>query len=193
MISPTNPDFFDAMYRADADPWRFASSEYELGRYQAILDALGDRRFDYAVEPGCSIGVLTAQLAQICGKVSAFDLSSIAAGKARERCAPFPHVAISCQSLSSFHPYEADLLILSEIGYYFSATELANVVNRCVEELAPSGTVLACHWLGDSADHVLHGDQVHDIIAETAGLTHEFGERHQHFRIDRWRKNGGEK
>lgn len=192
MISTTSQVFFDEKYRADSDPWKFASSDYELGRYQAILAALSSRRFLFAFEPGCSIGVLTSQLAKICDVIFAFDLSPTAAQAARLHCAPFRNVTISCQSLSSCHPRGADLLVLSEIGYYFSATPLAKISNRCVNELAPSATVLACHWLGDSSDHVLHGDEVHDIIGRTMGLTHEWGERHQHFRIDRWRKNEGE-
>jgi hypothetical protein len=190
MISHTSQSFFDQKYREDADPWNFATSNYELGRYRAILDFLGDRRFHHAVEPGCSIGVLTSQLAKICNLISAFDLSPTAGEIARARCAHLPHVTVSCQSLSLCHPRGADLLLLSEIGYYFSDVELANILNRCVDKLAPSATILACHWLGHSTDHLLHGDEVHSIISKTEGLSHEFGERHEHFRIDRWRKLG---
>jgi hypothetical protein len=190
MISSTSQAFFDQKYREDADPWKFATSGYELGRYGAIVAALGNRRFHYAVEPGCSIGVLTSQLAKICDVITAFDLSPTAAEAARVRCAPFPHVAISCQSFRSCYPRGADLFLLSEIGYYFSDAELTHIMNRCVDELARSATVVACHWLGHSLDHILSGDEVHGIISRTAGLSHELGERHGHFRIDRWRKTG---
>jgi trans-aconitate methyltransferase len=187
MTSSTSVALFEEMYRADADPWKFATSEYELRRYRNILAALGNRRFHHAVEPGCSVGVLTSQLGQICDAVSAFDLSPTAVKEARQRCARFSHVTISCQSFSSFDPRTVDLLVLSEIGYYFSKIELADILSRWSAELAPSATVLACHWLGDSPDHVLHGDAVHGIIGQTPGLRHELGERHEHFRINRWR------
>ncbi len=190
MISATSQDFFDQKYRDNADPWHFATSDYELGRYRAILSALGSRRFHYAVEPGCSIGVLTAKLAEGCDAVSAFDLSPTAVAEARLRCSLFPQVTVTCQSFGACRPLGADLLLLSEIGYYFSRVELANIMNRCVGELAPSAAVVACHWIGHSPDHVLHGDEVHDIISQTAKLRHEGGERHAHFRIDRWKKAG---
>jgi predicted TPR repeat methyltransferase len=190
MISTTSQTFFDQKYRENADPWNFTTSDYELGRYRTILAALENRRFRYAVEPGCSIGVLTSQLATICDAISAFDLSPTAVETARARCAHFPHVTISCQSFHSCHPRGADLFVLSEIGYYFSVAELTSVLNRCFDEIAPSATVLACHWLGDSSDHVLRGDEVHDVICQAPELKHEFGERHRYFRIDRWRKNG---
>jgi len=190
MISTTSQDFFDQKYREDADPWHFATSDYELGRYKAILSALGSRRFHHAVEPGCSIGVLTAKLAELCDAVSAFDLSPKAVETARERCSPFPHVTVTCQSFAACRPRGADLLLLSEVGYYFSGVELASIMSRCVDELAPSAAVVACHWLGHSPDHVLHGDEVHDLISQTATLRHEGGERHEHFRIDRWQKSG---
>lgn len=188
MIASASQAFFEQKYRQDSDPWHFATSDYELGRYHAILAALGSRRFHYAVEPGCSIGVLTSKLGEICDRVSAFDLSPTAVEAARARCAAFPHVSISCRSFTCCHSRGADLFVLSEIGYYFSSAELAKILERCVAELALSAIVVACHWLGHSPDHVLHGDEVHRIICQTEGLIHEFAERHQNFRIDRWRK-----
>jgi hypothetical protein len=50
-----DPDYFDALYTSDADPWRFASSEYESAKYQATLHALPKARYDCALEVGCSI------------------------------------------------------------------------------------------------------------------------------------------
>ncbi|MGL6044624.1 MAG: SAM-dependent methyltransferase, partial [Sandaracinobacteroides sp.] len=60
------PAYFDALYRDDPDPWRFATSGYEAGKYAATMDALPRGRYGSALEVGCSIGVLTAELARRC-------------------------------------------------------------------------------------------------------------------------------
>jgi Nodulation protein S (NodS) len=188
MSSPTSAAFFEEMYRANPDPWDFAGRGYESGRYQAILSALGNRRFRCAVEPGCSVGVLTSKLASISNSVYAFDFSPTAIQHARVRCASLPQVMLSCGSFLDAPPRAMDLLVLSEIGYYFSRAQLASAVDRYVDALVPSGTVLACHWLGESRDHIIHGNQVHEVIHCAPGLVHELHENHGHFRLDRWTK-----
>ena len=64
-LSPTSAEFFETMYAEREDPWEFASSQYERDRYAAIVRALGNRRYRRAFEPGCSIGILTPQLASV--------------------------------------------------------------------------------------------------------------------------------
>ena len=80
------PAYFDALYAADPDPWRFASSDYEREKYAATLDALPPRRFAAALEVGCSIGVLTRQLAARCDTLLALDVAEAALAQARARC-----------------------------------------------------------------------------------------------------------
>jgi hypothetical protein len=50
---------FDALYQADPDSWKFATSDYEANKYAATLAALPNVRYDAALEIGGSIGVLT--------------------------------------------------------------------------------------------------------------------------------------
>ena len=59
MNARTDPASFDEMYRRDPDPWSFASSAYELGRYDRIVAMVGGRDHRRCFEPACSIGVLT--------------------------------------------------------------------------------------------------------------------------------------
>jgi hypothetical protein len=75
--------YFDAIYARDLDPWRFATSDYERAKYHASLAALGDRRFAAGLEIGCSIGVLTAQLAARCDRLVAVDVAEAALAEAR--------------------------------------------------------------------------------------------------------------
>src|ERR1700674_5851731 len=61
-----NPDYFERLYAIEADPWRFASSNYERAKYKATLDTLKDDRYEAVFEVGCSIGILTRMLAPNC-------------------------------------------------------------------------------------------------------------------------------
>ena len=193
MIDTTSQAFFDAKYRNDPDPWSFASSSYELGRYQAILDAAvdlaGGRRYRHAFEPGCSIGVLTAKLAPMCDRIDAIEISNEAAEQARERCRRFPDVHIACGALPEMLPDGPfDLVVFSEIGYYFQPEVLRETAERIVDMMVPGGYLVAAHWLGTSPDHVLSGDKVHSILGELDDVVLVGAEVHEGFRLDCWRR-----
>ena len=183
----TSQEFFEAKYRENSDPWAFASNDYEQSRYSAILHALDHRRYRRAFEPGCSIGILTARLASMCEHVDAIDISPTAVRYARQHCGHLSNVSINCGSLATDVPAGTfDLLVLSEIGYYFDRQELFQVGSHIAGRVEPSGVLLAVHWLGHSADHLLDGDSVHEILGHLDGLDLEYSERHVGFRIDRW-------
>ena len=188
MSETTTQAFFEAKYASASDPWSFATSEYEIARYKAIIAALGDRRYACAFEPGCSIGVLTALLSKHCDQVYAADISPTAVRHAQQRCQDVGNVQIVCDSLASTEvsgPF--DLIILSEIGYYFEAEELQRLITQLVSKLSPHGTFLAAHWLGSSTEHILTGDHVHEIISSNDMLELQCSERHAGFRLDKWR------
>ncbi len=181
--------FFEAQYQASRDPWHFASSPYELHRYRATLDALSHVTYRCAYEPGCSVGVLTAALAQRCERVIACDIAHGAVVCAQARCRHLANVDISQRDAADGPPPGSfDLMLFSEIGYYFSAARLTAICARMAHQLDPGGEFIAVHWLGRSADHVLHGDVVHELLAESLPLKWLSGSRHAGFRIDSWRK-----
>jgi 2-polyprenyl-3-methyl-5-hydroxy-6-metoxy-1,4-benzoquinol methylase len=185
----TSPEFFEAKYQREPDPWSFASSSYELQRYAAIVGSLGSRTFQRAFEPGCSIGVLTEKLAVLCKHVEALDVSVTAGKAAIQRCRHLKNVDIRIGSLASdTSAHSFDLLVLSEIGYYFEAATLTAIGNGLASRLVRGGVLLGAHWLGSSADHLLSGDQVHEILNGLPGLTVSFAELHSGFRINHWTK-----
>jgi SAM-dependent methyltransferase len=188
-LDPTSQDFFEEMYRHSSDPWSFASSPYELSRYNAIVHALITNHYRNAFEPGCSVGVLTELLATLCDRIDAMDISPTAVTIATERCARFPHVEIHCGSLDdAFSVEDIDLLVLSEIGYYFDRNRWRSLAENLVKSVVPSGTILAAHWLGQSKDHRQHGDSVHEVLRSIGSMSLEYSERNISFRLDRWRK-----
>jgi protein-L-isoaspartate O-methyltransferase len=186
-LSPTSAEFFETMYTEREDPWEFASSQYERDRYASIVRALGNRRYRRAFEPGCSIGILTAQLATFCDRVVAIDISPTAVARARLHCERLPNVHILCGSLPEMIPEEEiDLVVFSEIGYYFTEIQLSSVATELVKQMSTEGTFLAVHWLGSSQDHLLDGDRVHTVLRTIPNLSLAQSERYSDFRLDRW-------
>ena len=185
----TSQFFFDQKYRRNSDPWNFATSEYERARYATILRVLNGRRYSRALESGCSIGVLSAQLAAQCDHLECIDFSPAAISMARERCRNISNITFTCASILDFaSPGPFDLIVFSEIGYYFDAETLFALAQRLVSHLANDGIFLAEHWLGVSDDHVLGGQRVHEILSNIPALRHQHGEIHPHFQLDRWRR-----
>jgi cyclopropane fatty-acyl-phospholipid synthase-like methyltransferase len=191
MISPAKSSaaFFEAKYQRDVDPWNFEASTYERNRYAHILRSLEGRRWRSALEPGCSVGVLTEGLAQLCEQLLALDFSATAMSATKERCKRFPHVNVSCLGLEEIQTFgDFDLIVLSEIGYYFTERRWAELSRRIAREMRPSSTVLAAHWTGSSEDHEITGDRVHEILLAHPELRLEHSEQHAGFRLDRLEK-----
>lgn len=185
--------FFDAMFKTSVDPWNFAADGYEQARYNTLIHALGARRYRFAFEPGCSVGALTEKLAAICDCVDASDFSPSAVAQARLRCRLLPGVTVRCAALTDTDTFgKYDLIVLSEIGYYFSAVTWQCLVDSITDTMQPGAVLLASHWLGSSPDHEMSGDEVHSLMHHQK-LHHDHTERHpdtRHggFRLDRWRK-----
>lgn len=159
------PKYFDAMYAAAPDPWGFTDRWYELRKRALTLALLPAPRYGSAYEPGCSIGVLTAELAQRCDRLLATDSSAAAIAAARARCAELPGVRVEQATLPGDWPPEPpELVVLSEIGYYFDQATVRQVADLA----ASSGTLLAVHWRHEVADYPLGGDEVHALLAESA-------------------------
>jgi SAM-dependent methyltransferase len=163
-------DRFEDLYRARNDPWNFAASPYERARYATTIDWLGGRTFSRAFEPACSVGELTALLAERCAEVVACDVSATACAAARRRTAEAPYVDILHAAVPEWWPDGTfDLVVLSEIGYYSDPAGVEALARRTRSSLGGPAVVVAVHWLGRSADHRQHGSAVHDQLEAVLG------------------------
>lgn len=163
-MKTTERAFFEQLH-ADGDPWDLATDPYEQRRYDIVATHVEPGRYDTAFEPGCSVGELTARLAERCGHVDAIDIAERAVAQARARCAGLPNVSISQGALPDAIPKrQYDLIAFVEVGYYFSAEVLADLCGTLERLVRPGGRLLAAHWIGESADHVLSGHAVHTIL-----------------------------
>jgi SAM-dependent methyltransferase len=177
-------EYFDRLYARERDPWRFETSEYENGKYRATLAALEGRRFRRALEIGCSIGVLTALLADRVDSLLSVDVSERALAVARRRCRRKQNVRFAQMSLPhQFPPGPFDLVLISEVGYYWDARDLALAIDR-VAEAAAGGTVELVHFLPKVADYPLSGDEVHDAFLADPRYARRTGTRAERYRID---------
>lgn len=182
------PGYFDDVYRANPDPWNFAASPYEAAKYAATLAALPRAHYHAAFEAGCSIGVLTEQLAPRCGSLLSIDVSPAALDQARARCAALPQVRFERRYLPGEFPEGTfDLILVSEVGYYLSMPDLLGFRERCINALRPGGHLLLVHWTPFVHDYPLTGDQVHEtFLAAATGerLRHLSDRREERYRLD---------
>ena len=180
------PDYFDRLYADDPDPWRFATSDYEREKYAATLDALGDRRFRAGLEVGCSIGVLTRQLAERCDALLSVDVAEDALAQARRRCADQPLVEFRRMRVPHDWPRDGgfDLILLSEVVYYLDRDDIADLAGRVGNSLAGDGVVLLVHWTGETHYPVSGDEAAEAFIAAAPFLTPSRQTRAPEYRLD---------
>ena len=155
--------YFDELYARNGDPWRLATRWYETRKRAVTLAALPEERYATGLEIGCSVGTLTEGLADRVDDLLAVDISRAAVEAARERVGDRARVEVA-DVLEAFPAGPFDLIVLSEVGYYFGRDGLERLLDHVEAALAPGGTVVACHWRHPVADYPLGGDEVHAIL-----------------------------
>ena len=163
--------FFDDFYAGSVDPWGFETRWYEARKRAVTLAALPLAHYGATLELGCSIGVLSRELADRSDTLLATDINEQALTVARDRLEGLPGVTVERRALPAEWPAGTfDLVVLSEIGYYCSPADLAVLLERCRQSLAPGGTLVACHWRHPVGEYPLSGDEVHAALAALPGL-----------------------
>ncbi|MGB3801723.1 MAG: bifunctional PIG-L family deacetylase/class I SAM-dependent methyltransferase [Lewinella sp.] len=184
--------YFDDVYRDRDDPWNFETSEYERAKYAATVAALPNRHFKRALEIGCSIGVLSELLADHCDSLLGIDPVAKALEVARLRLADRTGVAFRQMSIPGAFPEgKFDLILISEVGYYWSRGDLEKAITLCREALTGGGILLLVHYTPYVPDYPLTGDEVHDIFSQRlTGFDRLSQHRTDRYRLDVWRKEG---
>jgi SAM-dependent methyltransferase len=182
--------YFEGLYAADADPWKFETSAYENAKYDATVAALGGRRFGCVLEVGCSIGVLTQKLAPHADAILALDIAPAAIETARARNRDLTHATfVAGGVLDADLEGPFDLILFSEVLYYLTAGELVQAAHRTRTLLAPGGEVLLVNWLG-KGHHPLSGDEAANGFVKALGsdLTRTRRIRRRRYRLDHLRR-----
>jgi hypothetical protein len=170
------PDYFDAMYEAAPDPWSMRTRWYEARKYALSIAMLPRQRYGDAFEPGCSVGVLTGMLAPRCDRLLSCDTAAAAVKAAAEHTAAFPNVTVEHRTIPRDWPAgRFDLIVFSEILYYFAGRDLDELLDRAIAALNPAAALLAVHWRHPVAEYPRSGDDVHHVLScrdELAPLAH---------------------
>jgi predicted TPR repeat methyltransferase len=164
-------EYFEGLYAESGDPWNFEASEYEQNKYARTLAVLGERTFRRGLEAGASIGVFTEMLADRCDELLAVDVSERAVAAARRRLSGREHVRVERRTLPEEMPDGPfDLIVASEVLYYFPREEMLTVLRGLERELARGGILLAVHWRRKTETYPLQGDEVHDLLVKHTRL-----------------------
>ncbi len=158
---------FDRMYDGGSDPWGNGSSFYEERRRNLLLAMLGAPRYRRVLELGCADGYLTSALAGRADEVVALDTSERAVAAAR-RATPSAHVSHG-NVPDDIPAGRFDLIVLSEVGYFLTPTELIQTVRRAEAALTPGGELVLCHWQHPTNNVPLDGLLVHDQARSVLG------------------------
>jgi protein-L-isoaspartate O-methyltransferase len=187
-VISTDRQYFVDMYASDLDPWRFATSWYERRKYAITVNALPREHYQSAFEPGCSIGVLSELLAPHCVRLLATDIVPAVVEVATRRLEHYSNVAVEQRAIPDCWPAEKfDLIVLSEIAYYFDAAMLESIMEQVIQSTDVGAHVLAVHWRGET-DYPLTGDQVHGLIGSCKRLQSAAHFSEDNFVLDLWER-----
>lgn len=183
--------YFDGIFEHDDDPWELASSDYEAAKFDATHDALAGRRYARALEVGCAHGVLTEKLIGLCDALVAVDISSKARARTRERIGDRPGLELALMAFPKQVPDGApfDLVVLSEVAYYWSFVDLERAGEWLRTDVAPGGRIILVHYLGET-DYPQSGDEAVETLWRIldGDFVVEANERHERYRLDLWRR-----
>lgn len=164
---PASDDALDQVHRERPDPWQ-VDSFYERRKRALTLASLPREHYGRAVEVGCSVGALAADLAQRCDHLLALDSSRTAVDLAARRTSDLDHVDVRRARVPDEWPEDRfDLVSISEVGYFLSPRELGDVAARVRASLTEDGHLLLCHWRHQPVGWPLAGPAVHEAFLAT--------------------------
>lgn len=182
--------YFEGMYHDAPDPWHLAERWYERRKYNLTVASLPLPRYRRAFEPACSVGELTVRLAERCDQVVACDRVDSAVATARRRTSALPHVEVHHLTVpGQWPPGHFDLVVLSELLYYFDTPTLQSVLGLAVGALEPGGTLVTVHWNHPVPDHRGTGSTLARTVGSVPGLTLTADHREDDFVLQVYERN----
>ncbi|QEE85523.1 methyltransferase domain-containing protein [Acetobacter oryzoeni] len=185
------PDIFEDIFQLNADPWDFENSLYEQQKLEKVLQCLPASPIFFAVELGCAIGVSTLALAKYCKRIVGIDASETALAIAQQRCVQQKHISFIKAFLPQAYPASevsgCDLVLISEVLYFFSPADIQCLAESVTKSLKPEGNILIVNWTGPT-DTPCTGDEAAEYFIRVCLTQHwrpDYSERGKGYRIDR--------
>ena len=183
-------DYFDNLYADNNDPWDYENRWYEKRKRQICLSLLPSENYASILEVGCSNGVFSEYLAARCQKLTCIDGNATAVQLAQNRLKHLAHVHVLQQQIPVQWPQQKfDLIVISEIAYYLSHSELLQLSKLAEQSLTAQGMILCCHWRYPIAGFALTGAQVHELLMQNLSLHHYLNLNDPDFVLDIWSKD----
>lgn len=124
-------------------------------------------------------------LAPRCDELLAVDAVEKAVEIARERLVGQDHVRVERRTLPEEMPDGPfDLIVVSEILYYWPRETVLQALRLFEEVLAPGGVLVAVHWRKETRTYPLQGDEVHDLLVGHTRLTNVETVEEPEYRLD---------
>lgn len=138
--------YFNWRYKSQ-DPYKVSVSGYELEKMDRAISSLGfEKKFGSILEIGCGEGEMTARLAAISGRTLATDISDMAIRRTREAASSFPNVDTQrLDLLTDEPPGQFDLVVASEVLYYFEKEQLPAILERVTSCVKNGGSLALIH------------------------------------------------
>jgi hypothetical protein len=84
-----------------------------------------------------------------------------------------------------------DLVVFSELLYYFGDADLQAVLDLAAGSLEDGGTLLAVHWRHPVAEYPRSGDSAHALLAAQPGLARLAEHAEADFRAEVYQRTDG--
>lgn len=187
--STVPPEHFEGLYTSATDPWNLATSWYERRKYGLTLASLPRERYDSGFEAGCSIGEMTKLLATRCAALLAVDCAPTAVHATRAKLRDYEHVTVAHAVLPAQLPDRTfDLVVATEILYYFTAHDLTQLLDGLTSRLRPHGELVAAHWRASDKSYGYDGFNVHNQLSQRHELDTVVHHEDENFILDILRK-----
>lgn len=195
-VPVTNAQHFELMYQRNPDPWRVASDWYERRKRDLLLASLPLERYRHGFEPGCGNGETTLKLLERCDRLCAVDFSQKAIQLCKERIPTECQGRLTLQSLAlpvdwpDIPKNGFDLIVVSEISYYFNDKNLNIFNNQCISSLSNEGHLLLCHWIHPAPDRKQSTEVLHKGLNKNLQLKSLVAHQDTDFHLRVWQKKG---
>jgi SAM-dependent methyltransferase len=184
-------DYFTGLYLAKDDPWDVATKWHNRRKYAVTLAGLPRERYRRCYEPGASIGLFTRELAARCDEVLAVDSVEEAVQQARDNTADLPNVRVERALLPAGLPDGTfDLIVIGDLLYYLSATDLEAFLDGLIQRLEPGGDLVSLHFRDRENPGNYDGFNVHAVLAARPGLAPVIHHEDEWFLLDTLRRTG---
>lgn len=150
------------LYRAP-DPYGTAADPYEQQKFDRIMEQVEGRQYVRVLEVGCGEGALCTRLVSVTDDLLGVDISPDAVRRATARV---PSASFESRLLPQQMPEGTfDLVVASDVLYYWENSTLRSGVRRLFDRLSPDGLLVAYHYRGHFGQ-ANSADVVHEVLRE---------------------------